>query len=104
MDERLHKCNQWLKGAVGEIKASALTRKAASNSKAVLYGVALTCLTVWLFSKALRYLRLSRARTPSTPELEKAPSSIFRTPPRQPGGQSLSMNCEEVSMKKNENS
>jgi len=85
MGERLHKCNQWLKGAVGEIKASALTRKAASNSKALLYGVALTCLTVWLFSKALRYLRLSRIRTPSTPELEKAPSSIFRTPPRQPG-------------------
>jgi hypothetical protein len=91
---QIHKCGEWVKQTMDEAKSSLVVQKATANPKIVLYGVAAICLVTWLSIRAVQLLRNRRIDTPITPLLEKGTSSIFKAPPRKPGGQIPSRDLE----------
>ena len=86
MDEHIHKCGEWVKEVIDRNGSSTGVQKVSNNPKFVLYGVTLTCLITWLLIRAVQLLRNRTGNMPPTPQLEKAPTSIFKAPPRIPGG------------------
>jgi hypothetical protein len=83
---QLHKCGEWAKQTINQDRSSVLVQNVLSNPKFVLYGATLICLTAWLLMRGAQFLRRPSLDTPSTPQLEKATSSIFKAPTRKPGG------------------
>lgn len=86
---RVQKCRQWAQKLVDETKSTPAFQRAAENPRPFLYGALIFFSTVWLLSRALTLLKKTKHIRPSTPDLEKPPTTPirkFQSPQRPLGG------------------